>query len=169
MNKKFSLFLLIFCPLIIALFIYKCYRTDEVFINKLISIFHLDFGFCINWDPPYWFVYSLPGALWLFSFNMIMMLWPSDSNRYNTNLWLISTLIFALGLEFSQMLNITDGVFDYLDVWSYFIVFIISIFIFYFRYKKSRFNMLFVFKPTQLFKKFIFLFYLLIVVFADVL
>lgn len=169
MKKKFSLFLLIFCPLMIALFIYKCYRVDDVFINKIILFFHLDIGPHINWNPPYWFVYSLPGALWLFSFNMIMMLWPSGSSRLETNLWLLTTLLFALGLEILQKLNLTDGVFDYIDVWSYFIVFIISLLIFYFRNKNFNHSMFFIFNPSQLFKKFIFSFYLLIVVFADVL
>ena len=64
---------------------------------------------------PEWFVYSLPGGLWLLAFqNTITWI-----KRFKGK-WLVCWVLFAsmlgVGLEVLQALHLTDGVFDWMDV-----------------------------------------------------
>jgi hypothetical protein len=168
MIKKLGLLLIVFIPLLSAALIYHLYRADSIVFNYLFSIIPSHFNKLFSWKPPYWFVYSLPGALWLFSFIMIMLFWPFKQRFFNAFFWLVATLSIALGIEFMQMCNFTDGVYDIFDVFSYLIVFLLSVLLFYIRYLKRANIRVFFINPSQFIKKCIFVLFILIVELSDV-
>ena len=74
---------------------------------------------------PTWIYYSLPDALWVYSFTSIyLILW---NNRINY--WLIIPFFFGCLLEIAQSLKIVDGTYDPIDLIFSLLAFILSIFI----------------------------------------
>lgn len=99
-------------PLVVSLVIYMLFRSPDTIVNQAFS--HL-----LGFRPPVWrlahgqwLVFNLPGALWLYSF-----LWFSSLSR--SKLLTLLPLGMALGIELVQLLHITDGTFDLLDVVFY--------------------------------------------------
>jgi len=112
MNKKQRLLLNCVLPLIASLLIYVLFRPRDIVVNKLIFSW-------IDSPPPVlklpgcdWLVYNLPGALWLYAF-------LSFSLVLRNKLITLLPLCLALGIEAVQLLKITDGTFDILDVLFY--------------------------------------------------
>jgi hypothetical protein len=115
MKSKRQLLLTCFLPLVLALVIYVLFRSRDTIVNKLIYSF---------WATPppiwrlrygQWLVYNLPGALWMYAF-----LWFGSFSR--SRLLSLLPLGMALGIELLQLLHITDGTFDILDVGFYLLV-----------------------------------------------
>jgi len=118
---KRNYFIIIFA-LLISLFIYLFYRTEntvvtDIFIsiishdcfdllrNRIITAFPLN-SYVIN---------SLPEGLWVFCITI------TSKNLYlkvaNKEIYLLFIpLVFSIGLEFFQLLNITNGRFDFWDI-----------------------------------------------------
>jgi hypothetical protein len=99
-------------PLVVSLVIYMLFRSPDTIVNQV-------FSRLLGFRPPVlrlahgqWLVYNLPGALWLYSF-----LWFSSLSR--SKLLSLLPLGMALGIELVQLLHITDGTFDLLDVVFY--------------------------------------------------
>ena len=99
-------------PLLLAFVLYALFRTPDTIVNQVLlklwpskpGPFHLPYA--------QWVVYNLPGALWLYSF-----LWASTwSGRRWVSLF---PLVLALGIELVQLLHITVGTFDPVDVMFY--------------------------------------------------
>ena len=65
--------------------------------------------------PPDWLLYSLPTALWTFGGLLLFQAIWRDSNRINLY-WLIIFCCIALGIEFSQKLDLIPGTFDINDL-----------------------------------------------------
>jgi hypothetical protein len=65
---------------------------------------------------PTWVIYSLPDALWVFSFTSFMfIIWNYEVNRQSIS-WIMIPLFCALFSEFAQALNILPGTFDITDI-----------------------------------------------------
>ncbi|MBI34439.1 MAG: hypothetical protein CMP67_03645 [Flavobacteriales bacterium] len=122
-NKKY-IFFEVLLPLFIAAVMYLLLRPADTAIYQLIS--SLDGEKVISGvrdlinvsSLPEWFVYSLPGGLWLLAFqNTITWI-----KRFKGK-WLVCWVLFAsmlgVGLEVLQALHLTDGVFDWMDVLLY--------------------------------------------------
>lgn len=99
-------------PLALSLLLYTLFRTRDTIVNQ--AFIHL-----FSFQPPVlrlpqapWVVYNLPGALWLYAF-----LWFTSLSR--SKFLTLLPLGLALGIETVQLLHITDGTFDGLDVFFY--------------------------------------------------
>ena len=103
-------------PLVVSLLLYTLFRTRDTIVNQV--FIHL-----LGFRPPVlhlpqapWVVYNLPGALWLYSF-----LWFTSLSR--SKFLTLLPLALALGIETVQLLHLTDGTFDALDVLFYLLSF----------------------------------------------
>ena len=122
-NKKY-IFFEVLLPLFLAAVIYLLLRPVDTVIYKIAALFGADdfinvIRESVNVsDFPEWFVYSLPGGLWLLSFQNTITWIKRFRGR-----WLIHSVLLAslsgIGLELLQVLNVTDGVFDWVDVLFY--------------------------------------------------
>ncbi|MFD0748844.1 hypothetical protein ACFQZS_01740 [Mucilaginibacter calamicampi] len=119
MKRKYILILI---ALFISLFIYLFYRTDHTLVNRLL-IYLISPGtytrlkaiisHALSLNDV--IVYSLPEGLWVFCITL-------TSRHYYIRLagWqmdcLYIPLIFSVGLELFQLLHITNGRFDLMDI-----------------------------------------------------
>jgi hypothetical protein len=111
----------IIVPLIISLFIYTFYRAEETNVNLLLKyVFQSDFQSIqvhIREAIPLHsvIIYNLPESLWVFSITLL------GANLFirikHRKIYLIYfPIVFVLLLEILQLLKITDGTFDLLDI-----------------------------------------------------
>ena len=65
-------------------------------------------------------LYSLPDALWVYSFTAaLVLIWRRESVSLQKGLWLLLPSMLALGAEFGQALHLMPGTFDWSDVIAY--------------------------------------------------
>ncbi len=120
--KKY--YLIITVALLISLFIYVFYRTENTVVNQLfITIFSLEEYVnakeMISKALPLnnFVVYSLPGALWVFCITLFSKYFYLPIGEIKIN-GVFIPIIWAIGLEFLQLLQITNGSFDIIDILS---------------------------------------------------
>ncbi|WP_188812265.1 hypothetical protein [Hymenobacter cavernae] len=99
-------------PLLVSLGIYVLFRPRNTIVNKVLFQFMAAKPPVLRLNYCRWIVYNLPGALWLYSFLSFSFI---PARRRLTLL----PLVMALGIEVLQLLHITDGTFDPLDVFFY--------------------------------------------------
>lgn len=115
------IYLFSFLALIISLYIYAVYRTENTVINQLISWAGLD---AQEWmktlrghasDLPDWMVYSLPEGLWILSISLWSrgLKWKWRGRQLPL---VILPLMYAIGLELLQLVHLTNGRFDVIDL-----------------------------------------------------
>ena len=130
-NKKYIFFEVIL-PLLIAALLYLLLRPVDTVIYKIVSVLGGDTfvhalraGIDVSVLPE-WFVYSLPGGLWLLAFQNTITWIKRFKGR-----WLIHLVLLAsfsgIGLELLQALHLTDGVFDWVDVLLYCLATLLSL------------------------------------------
>lgn len=104
-----DLFLFVFFPLLLGMFIYYFTRPHSIyFLSWIDYIFPLQKTEKIL--LPYWVVYHLPDGLWAFAFSSVfLIIWERKVNQKNI-IWLLTPLIIAIFLE------IRYGTFDYTDL-----------------------------------------------------
>lgn len=112
----------VFLPLIVALVIYVLYRPDSTLVNQLfIGLFStetLDSFRSLFSNKgvikPY-VIYSFPNALWIFSTTIL-----SVKHSIHIFKWVlplsITPVLYCLLLEMCQLLHLTNGTFDLIDV-----------------------------------------------------
>lgn len=101
-------------PLLVSLGIYTLFRTPDTVVNRLLGFVwpSLVSALPLRFSYAQWPVYNLPGALWMYAF-----LWM---NTLSGRRWLrVLPLALALGIEAVQLVHLTDGTFDLLDVAFY--------------------------------------------------
>lgn len=77
---------------------------------------------------PQIILYSLPDALWVYSFTAaLVLIWETDSSSLHRLLWLLLPMVSAIGAEFGQAFHWVPGTFDWWDVFSYFIAGILGL------------------------------------------
>lgn len=65
---------------------------------------------------PDWVKFSLPDALWLFSFNyLILSLWKFEFNR-DSAIWLFISSTIGISSEIGQLTGLVPGTFDPIDL-----------------------------------------------------
>ncbi len=115
---------LIVPSLLISLFIYLFYRTDKTVVNDIFmavfsrsAYYHLR-SVVNQWLPlPDILVYSLPEGLWVFCITLTSKPYYLKAGAMQLNL-LYLPLLFSVGLELMQLLHMTNGRFDWLDIAS---------------------------------------------------
>jgi hypothetical protein len=118
--KKEHLLISIF--LLISLFIYVFYRTGNTVISKLVICIisveaYTNLKAAIVYSIPLSnvVIYSMPEGLWMFCITL-------TSKPFYTSLFgqrincLYIPLIFCISLEILQLLQVTNGQFDYIDI-----------------------------------------------------
>ncbi len=113
---------LVIISLLISLFIYLFYRTEKTVITDLfISLISAEnyFGLknSITTALPLneLIIYSLPEGLWIFCITITSKNLFLKLGNHEINL-IFLPLIFCIGLELFQLLRITNGRFDFLDI-----------------------------------------------------
>tara|TARA_B100001778_G_C18450753_1_gene566611 strand:- start:363 stop:881 length:519 start_codon:yes stop_codon:yes gene_type:complete len=130
-NKKY-IFFEVLLPLFLAAVLYVLLRPVDTVIFKIVAFFGGDdfinlIRESVNVSTfPEWFVYSLPGGLWLLAFQNTITWIKRFKGR-----WLIHLVLLAsfsgIGLELLQALHLTDGVFDWVDVLLYCLATLLSL------------------------------------------
>ena len=115
--------MLIILSLLASLLIYLFYRTEKTVINALlINLFsiqdHATLRSAVTNLLPLneAIIYSLPEGLWVFCITLTSK--PFYIDLYNRRIHCtIIPLIFCIGLEVLQLLHVTNGRFDFMDIW----------------------------------------------------
>jgi peptidoglycan/LPS O-acetylase OafA/YrhL len=121
MNRKLMIAI---CPIIVGGLIYITYRVDTLKMYTLIDkigmtsfvIFFRENDFLQGLHIPDWVKYSLPDALWIFSFTYsLLLLWQFKVTRTNA-FWLLIAPATGLFLEIGQFFGVISGTFDIIDL-----------------------------------------------------
>ncbi|MEB2784947.1 hypothetical protein [Algoriphagus persicinus] len=121
MTKKLTLGIM---PVILGGLIYVTFRTDTLIMFgwfKALGLSNIvDFlrsnQQIQNLTIPPWVKFSLPDALWLFSFNYVLLtLWNFNVNRQSA-FWLFLAPTIGLFSEIGQLNGIVPGTFDIVDL-----------------------------------------------------
>ena len=111
-------------PLILGAFIYVIYRSETLYfftwINKVgltDTVENLRSNrYLQEIKFPIWVKFSLPDALWLFSFNYILLIfWKFDLNR-DSAIWLFLSSSIGILSEIGQLIELLPGTFDPFDL-----------------------------------------------------
>lgn len=124
MNKSKYIVFEIVLPLLIAGGIYLLFRPEATVVFKIgeqLGLSHLIRSIKLGINStffPEWFIYSLPGGLWLLAFQNTITLLKNFSGKNLRKLVILASLT-GIGLELLQLVHITDGRFDWMDVLFY--------------------------------------------------
>lgn len=121
MKKTFSVTI----ALAVSLFVYAFYRSEKTLVNGLIITFLSieTYSFLknaiVNAVPLHdLIIFSIPGGLWVFCATTL-------SQGFYVVVWgrkvqvALIPILFGIGLEFCQLVHLTNGRFDTLDIVSY--------------------------------------------------
>lgn len=65
-------------------------------------------------------LYSLPDALWVYSFTAALaLIWRFEPKSLPRSMWLFIPSVLAIGAEFGQGFHLVPGTFDWWDIVSY--------------------------------------------------
>lgn len=115
-------YILISLALFISIFIYLFYRTEKTVVNELL-IRLISLGSYTNLRATIAHalplnnivVYSLPEGLWIFCITLTSKPYYIYLNKRHLDCVYIP-LIFCFSLEFMQLVNLTNGRFDWMDI-----------------------------------------------------
>jgi hypothetical protein len=129
MKRTYSLIAIIS---FVSLFIYLFYRTEKTVVNELMMLFlSLDtFAEIRTWiaqtiplNEP--IIFSLPGGLWIFCTTVLSKTLFMKIGNHTIQLAIVPVL-FAIGLEFCQLIHITRGTFDHWDIGFYLVFWLLA-------------------------------------------
>lgn len=108
--------------LLISLFIYLFYRTERTLVNELFlrlisasTYTHLKTIIVRSLPLNALVIYSIPEGLWMFCITMTSKPYYIRLFQHRIACWYIP-LVFCFSLEFLQLIHITNGRFDYMDI-----------------------------------------------------
>jgi len=118
--KKYNIYVIL--PLIVSLFIYVIYRTENTVINDLLIYFipleeyrEIKSYLIKEFNLHDHIVYSLPEGLWVFCATLVSKDFYFAVYERKINC-VFFPLLFSVGLEFLQLTRVTNGTFDSLDI-----------------------------------------------------
>ena len=124
MKNNTKVLLLVLISLCSGLVIYATTRTEKLFLNKSLFPFlpiKIIRDFISHIHIPQWIIYSLPDALWMLAFMLvILMIWNFRLNRKSLP-WVIIALLAGLFFEIGQGFHFVQGTFDPKDLIGLFI------------------------------------------------
>jgi hypothetical protein len=111
-------------PVVIGGLIYLTYRTDSLImfgwfksigLSDLVTFFRTN-ELLQNLVIPNWVIYSLPDALWLFSFTYLtILIWDFKISRQSI-FWICLAPAVGLFSEIGQLIGVIPGTFDRVDL-----------------------------------------------------
>jgi hypothetical protein len=111
-----------FLCLVFGAVIYITLRdTSSSLTSHLLHILPIQFvsaltHFMRSLNLPCWLVDSLPDALWMFAFCLlILVVWDFKLNK-NGKFWIIVALLVGILFEVLQVAQLTPGTFDWMDL-----------------------------------------------------
>lgn len=121
-HKKVLYYTILFLLGTLCFLIYLLYRPDDILINSyLLHAFPrlTELKLYVNESLPLndFFVYNFPSGLWIFSLTVLLKNLRLTLFSYQLHLSVLP-LLLGLSLELLQLVNITDGTFDFLDVYT---------------------------------------------------
>ncbi|MCW3125508.1 MAG: hypothetical protein JWO03_1166 [Bacteroidetes bacterium] len=130
----------ILLPLCVGAFIYLRYRPASIIFFKWIDMLGVkgilsglragDYSF----HPSSWVIYSLPDALWVYSFtNLMLMIWDYRLSVHSV-FWITVAPVIGCALELGQALHFIPGTFDITD----FIFILVATLISYIHYLNNK-------------------------------
>ena len=127
-------YILIAMAMLLGLYLYFMYRSQDTIVNALFAkLGAREFPFLMNiWHKhyaiPQWCMYSLPEGLWVFSATLlsIRLEFPIREKRIHLK---YLPFLFAMLVELVQVLGITNGQFDWLDIFVSFIFTVLALII----------------------------------------
>ena len=127
-------YILIAMAMLLGLYLYFMYRSQDTIVNALFAkLGAREFPFLMNiWHKhyaiPQWCMYSLPEGLWVFSATLlsIRLEFPIREKRIHLK---YLPFLFAMLVELVQVLGITNGQFDWLDIFVSFIFTVLALLI----------------------------------------
>jgi hypothetical protein len=109
--------------MLFSLYVYLFYRTDKTVINQIaIFLYSLDDYESLkstvahHFPMPYLVVYSLPEAFWVFFITLTSTRFYISIGKSKFDLTYLP-IFFVVVLEFLQFYHITNGSFDFGDIW----------------------------------------------------
>lgn len=125
-----------FFPVMLGGLIYTTYRDsdllmftwyDTIGLTRLIE--QLRVTVALFSDPiSDWIIFSLPNALWMFSFiHALLWVWDFKLERRNLGWMLLATGI-GIGTEIGQWVHVVPGTFDPTDLWMLIVATFLPIF-----------------------------------------
>ena len=91
----------------------------------------------VSWNVSEWVVYSLPDALWMFSYCLFIgCVWDFDLKKC---LFVLTILpIYAVSNEIMQYFHITSGTFDWMDLFAFLMAFVLGVLFLSYNKVKSK-------------------------------
>jgi hypothetical protein len=139
--------LLIFISLLAGTFIYFLTRTEGTVINFYLSqvnngrLLSSMQGLVENTALPYWFIYSLPDALWMLAMSLsILLIWKYQIHSSSIACTIIAVCA-GMSHEILQGAGIISGTFDGADLAFIFVAGILPITLVYFNARTYKFKM----------------------------
>ncbi|HLA54433.1 MAG TPA: hypothetical protein VK618_14050 [Flavitalea sp.] len=115
----------IISALLISLFIYVFYRSEETVVNEIMILIlsfdrYIELKRAVTDAIPLGgpVVFSLPGGLWVFCVTTLSKNFFIKVSNFKVQIVLVP-VFFAIGLEFCQLLHFTNGRFDLWDLVFY--------------------------------------------------
>lgn len=107
----------IYLPILFCVFILFFFRSNYSYGNILIrKFFSTDYNLSDTFKLNNVIVYNLPEAMWVFSLTLLSLNHKVKVGKQLSLSLVFLPLIYVWGAEFLQLINITDGTFDLLDV-----------------------------------------------------
>lgn len=109
-------------PLLISLFIYFFYRSEQTLVNHIFNFLLSSNDLSLLRDKvqlllplPSIVVYSLPEGLWIFFVTQVSkeLIWCRNKRKVS---FILLPLLVAITIEIFQYFHITNGTFDHLDL-----------------------------------------------------
>ena len=132
--------------LLVSLFIYLFYRTERTVVNDIaIRLFSFDRYSALKEAVPAFLplnalmVYSLPEGLWVFCITLTSKPYYIQWRNLRLNCVFIP-LIYCIALEVFQLLHVTNGRFDFADIWVSGLFWLVANF--FFNYNGEKQNLL---------------------------
>ena len=123
MTNRTKIFLQVVLPLLSGGLIYILFRADSLLMfrwfDKLGATAFI--SFCRQhtvgqFSLPTWFIYSLPDALWIFSFTRLMLAIWQDKFSVQSIFWILIAPTIGLLSEIGQAFDFVRGTFDLSDL-----------------------------------------------------
>lgn len=121
MTKRNRIILTVILPLIIGGLTYILFRADSLRMFKWLDFIRIGTNINIvrnsigHSNLPAWIIFSLPDALWVFSFTSFMLIIWKGSFSLHSFLWILIAPIIGLLSEIGQAFHFVRGTFDITD------------------------------------------------------
>lgn len=108
--------------LLVSLYIYLFYRTESIFVTRIFSLLfskelflNIQQSISKTLTLNSWVIYSLPEGLWIYATTLASKDYYISIKNSKLNLVFLPLLV-AFSIEFFQLINLSNGTFDLIDL-----------------------------------------------------